>query len=104
VRRLFVIVLVFSAVGRACLAQTTGELAPPVHVMAGDGPVDTQRVGHAAPFFGDFDGDGLGDLLVGEFFEGRLRVFPNVGTAAEPRFDDYAWFKAGTDLGRVPTG
>lgn len=93
-----------AAIGRACPAQTTEELAPPVHVTSGSAAVDTQRIGHAAPFFGDFDGDGLKDLLVGEFFEGRLRIYPNAGTPAEPRFQEYIWFKVGADLGRVPSG
>ena len=84
--------------------ETTGELAPPVHVMAGGEPMDTERIGHAAPFFGDFDGDGLADLLVGEYYQGRLRVYRNIGTAAKPAFGDYTWFHAGAELGRVPSG
>jgi hypothetical protein len=41
---------------------------------------------------------------LGEYHEGRLRVYRNVGTDREPRFDEYAWFQAGAELGRVPTG
>lgn len=93
---------VAAAIARA--ADVSDELAPPVPVLAGGQPVDTQRIGHAAPFFGDFDGDGLADLLVGEFYQGRLRVYRNVGTRDEPVFGDYTWFNAGAELGRVPTG
>src|SRR5262245_18747292 len=41
------------------------ELLPPVHVEAAGRPVDVEREGHSAPCLGDFDGDGLPDLLVG---------------------------------------
>jgi hypothetical protein len=82
----------------------SGELDPPVNVMAGGQPIDVQRGGLAAPVFADFDGDGVDDLLVGEVDEGRLRIYRNYGTNAQPRFADYTWFKAGTDLGRVPFG
>ena len=33
---------------------------------------------------GDFDEDGTDDLLVGEFHEGRLRVFRNIGSRSAP--------------------
>ena len=38
-----------------------GELAAPGRLEAGGKPIDTD-VGHAAPFVGDFDGDGVHDL------------------------------------------
>jgi hypothetical protein len=72
--------------------------------MAGGKPIDIERDGHAAPFFGDIDGDGRRDLLVGEYHEGRLRIYRNVGTDREPRFDEPAQLKVGAELGRVPTG
>ena len=77
------------------------ELAPPVRIEAAGKPIDTVT-GHAAPFVGDFDGDGVPDLLVGQFGEGKLRVYPNVGSKTEPRFDKFEWFQAGGKLGTVP--
>jgi FG-GAP-like repeat len=81
-----------------------GELLPPVKVAAGEQPIDVGRIGHSAPFVGDFDGDGLDDLLVGEFYDGRLRIYRNGGTRGQPRFEDYVWFEAGREPGRVPSG
>jgi hypothetical protein len=81
-----------------------GELNPPVKLTAAGEPIDVQRTAHAAPFFGDFNGDGRDDLLVGEFHEGRMRVFLNIGSNEEPVFDKFEWFTAGAELGRVPTG
>lgn len=80
------------------------DLAPPVHVLAGGKPLDVERAGHAAPFVGDFDGDGKPDLLVGQFDGGKLRVYRNAGRPGAPTFDQYTYFVAGGEHGRVPTG
>jgi hypothetical protein len=85
-------------------AVRAGELLPPIHIMAGGKPLDVERVGHSAPFAGDFDGDGAIDLLVGQYDEGKLRIYKNVGTNVEPRFDGYEWFQAAGQPGRVPEG
>ncbi len=86
------------------------ELAAPFRVKAGESFIDVE-VGHAAPLFTDFDGDGLEDLLVGEFGsdtgsgdKGKLRVYRNVGTKGEPRFTEHKLFQAEGADGKVPTG
>jgi hypothetical protein len=79
------------------------ELLPPFRVEAKDGPIDV-NVGHAAPWVTDFDGDGISDLLVGQFGEGKLRIYRNKGTKSEPKFDSFAWFQAGGSDGKVPSG
>jgi len=61
---------------------------------------DEEQLGHAAPEFFDWDGDGLQDLLVGGF-SGRFRLYLNSGTAGEPRFTDYEWIQAGEDVAVV---
>jgi hypothetical protein len=85
-------------------AGVAGELAEPVAVEAAGKPIDMEHGGHAAPLVVDFDADGHKDLLVGEIYDGRLRVYRNVGSNAEPKFEGYQWFKAGADLGRIPSG
>lgn len=72
-------------------------------VEAGGQPIDVD-LGHAAPRFVDWDGDGLEDLLVGQFGEGRLAIYRNVGHRGEPKFDRPEWFRAGGELGRIPSG
>lgn len=79
------------------------DLAVPFRVAAADGPIDVE-VGHAAPVFVDFDGDGLRDLLVGQFGSGKLRLYRNRGTAQAPVFSTFAWFQAGGADARVPAG
>jgi hypothetical protein len=80
------------------------ELLPPVQIHAGSRAMDVEHVGHAAPFIGDFYEDGGLALLVGQFYEGRLRIYRNIGTRAKPRFDSYTWFEAGGKIARVPVG
>jgi hypothetical protein len=83
--------------------EPTRDLSPPIRLSAAGKPIDTD-IGHAAPFVGDFDGDGVRDLLVGQFGEGILWVFRNEGTDAQPRLAAGVKFKGGKEDGRVPTG
>ena len=79
------------------------DLQQPFKVMAGKDPIDVE-IGHAAPFFADITGDGVKDLLVGQFGEGKLRIYKSIGTKTDPKFDKYEWFKAGAEVGKVPAG
>lgn len=77
--------------------------APPVRLQAAGKPIDTE-VGHAAPLVADFSGDGKNDLLVGQFGDGLLWVYKNVGTNARPTYSAGVKFQAGGKDGRVPAG
>lgn len=95
-----------AAVALSLLGLKSGrsdELLPPVRMEAAGKPIDTD-VGHAAPFVGDFDGDGKLDLLVGQFGEGSLSVYRNIGTNERPEFAAAETFMAGGKEGRVPAG
>ena len=106
------------------LAQSS-YLLPPQRVLAAGKPIDV-TTGHAAPYVLDFDGDGVRDLLVGEFGDGdfpveqlparleqgwkqpdafangRVRIYKNHGTDAEPRFQDFVYLQAGGATATVP--
>ena len=87
----------------ASLSDAAHELAAPVRLEAAGKPIDT-AVGHAAPFVCDFDRDGVKDLLVGQFGDGILWMYRNVGTNKQPKLAAGAKFKDGKKDGCVPTG
>jgi hypothetical protein len=92
---------------RACLGfwllSGGGELAPPFPVEAGGRAIDVEG-GNSAPFWQDLDGDGLAELLVGQFEQGCVRVYKNLGAKGAPRFDGFEFLRAGDGLLRVPYG
>ena len=91
-------VLVLFAASPLCAQQLTD----PVQVMCGNQPINVD-VGHATPFMADIDGDGLPDLIVGQYGLGQARVYRNVGSKGAPRFVDFEWFQAGGEVARVWT-
>lgn len=91
------------ACGGFSTARAGTELEAPVRIEAAGEAIDCE-VGHAAPFVHDWNGDGVWDLLVGQMGQGRLRIFLNVGTPTEPRFEQPLTFKAGEADGTVPSG
>jgi hypothetical protein len=56
--------------------------------------------GHAAPFVADLAGKR--SLLVGQYGGGKLRIYPIEGRGESVRLGPFQWFRAGSDLGRVP--
>src|SRR5262245_7158513 len=97
-----------STIGLVLLASTilADELdvfQPSAHIQAVGKPLDVERSGHAAPFVADFDGDGVRDLLVGQYHQGKLRIYRNHGSNAQPRFENFEWFRAGGQVAKVPT-
>lgn len=75
----------------------------PYRVEAAGSFIDVD-IGHAAPFIYDFDSDGKQDLLVGQFGEGKLRIYRNTGTNQSPKYTEHKWFKAEHEFGTVPSG
>jgi hypothetical protein len=100
----------------ACLVGPAGgpgpgaELETPTRLESGGKPIDVLG-GHAAPCVADFDGDGVRDLLVGQFvgegsnpFQAAMRCYRNAGTDRSPRFEGFAYLDGGGSRAWVPTG
>jgi len=99
--------LVGAAVIVSCLLSVAGsavEFDDPVVLEVAGRPLDVEHSGYATPCVTDFDGDGRKDLLVGEPYMGRLRIYRNLGTNHSPRFDRFSVFQDGAPEGRVPAG
>jgi Spy/CpxP family protein refolding chaperone len=84
-------------------SERARDLAPPIKILADAKPINVD-IGHAAPCVADLAGDGTMHLLVGQFGEGKLRIYRNAGTRAEPSFDKFSWFLDGAAGGKVPAG
>ena len=80
------------------------KLSDPVQIVAGDVAIDVGGFRGAAPYFGDLDGDGLRDLIVGQDGPGRVRIYRNLGTIKQPRFEGFEWFQANGEIAEVPGG
>ena len=116
--------LALQVAGSTC-AQGQNDLERPIRLTAAGKPIDV-TTGHAAPYVLDFDGDGVRDLLVGEFGDGkfpddelpdcleagwkqggrfangRLRIYKNHGTNQAPRFEHFEYLRAGGGIATVP--
>jgi hypothetical protein len=75
------------------------EFEDPIRLESAEGAVRVESPGYAAPCWADIDGDGKKDLLVGQFRQGKIRIFKNLGgnklAAGE-------WLKAEGEVAEVP--
>ena len=75
----------------------------PVRLKAGDEFVSVEAPGYACPTMADVDGDGLEDLVVGQFNRGYMQFCKNIASSSEPpKFAEAKWIKAGDDKAEVP--
>lgn len=71
----------------------------PVRMKAGDSFVRVEAPGFAAPCWHDVDGDGKGDLVVGQFNDGKLKVYRGLG---DGKLAPGEWLKAAGEVAQVP--
>lgn len=75
---------------------------PPVRLTAADGVIDAGAAwGHASPWVVDLDGDGVKDLVVGDY-SGLFRVYRNEGSDRKPRYARPVNLQAGGVDAKVP--
>jgi hypothetical protein len=74
----------------------------PVRLAAADGVIDSgPSWGHCGPWIEDVDGDGVKDLVVGDF-SGLFHFFRNEGTNQKPRYARAVNLQAGGVAAKVP--
>ena len=71
----------------------------PKRLMADGESIQVEAPGYAAPCWADMDGDGKKDLLVGQFRDGKIKVFKNTG---EGTFAKGEWLQADGAVAKVP--
>jgi FG-GAP-like repeat len=75
---------------------------PPVRLMAAGKVIDRgEALGHCGPAVADVDGDGVRDLVVGDY-SGLFRFYRNRGTDLEPEYDEPVNLQAGGEDAVVP--
>jgi hypothetical protein len=75
---------------------------PPIPLAAADGLIDSgPSGGHSGPWVVDVDGDGVKDLVVGDF-SGLFRFYRNEGTNRKPRYARPVNLQAGGVDAKVP--
>lgn len=84
-------------------AAAPAGFAEPVRLRAGDGYVKTERPGYASPCLADVDGDGVTELLVGQFMRGKIRIYePVADDPSNTRYDEGRWLEADGKVAEVP--
>ncbi len=78
---------------------SAGEFERPVRLKAGGVVVRVESPGYAAPCWADVDGDGKKDLLVGQFNQGKIRVYKNLG---DGNLAAGVWLQADGQVAEVP--
>lgn len=86
-------------VGWGLAACSAAEFEPPVRLQAEGESVRVESPGYAAPCWADVDGDGKHDLLVGQFNDGKIRVYKNLG---DQKFAAGQWLQAEGAVAEVP--
>lgn len=90
-------VFLFLLLAASGLAYTPDYLSP-MMVMDGSNPI-TLSIGHANPLVTDWNGDGLKDLIVGQYSGGKLRYYQNSDSNDSPVFSGYVFMQAdGSDI------
>lgn len=75
------------------------EFEPPVRLMAGKAAIRVESPGYACPAWADVDGDGKKELIVGQFRQGKMRVYKHLGGM---KFAEGTWLQVDGKAAEVP--
>ena len=90
-----------AALGLLCCTSfvTAADFADPVRLKAGDKAIRVEAPGYAFPCWGDVDGDGKKELLVGQFRGGKIKVYKHLG---DHKFAEGYWLQVDGKPAEVP--
>lgn len=92
-----------AAVAGPSLAAADYSFSEPRQLNGGDKPIEVESPGYAAPSLADLNGDGVPDLLVGQFRDGKLGFYK--GSKSEDgklSFGAHEWLQAGGEVAKIP--
>lgn len=102
-KRLILPTLLLGAIAALAGAAPPGNRVPtfqsPIRLKAGDTPIRVEAPGYACPAWVDLKGDGKKQLLVGQFAQGKIKVYPHVGGT---EFAPGEWLQADGKPAEVP--
>src|SRR5262245_56679718 len=76
---------------------SAADFKPPVRLMAGGAAIRVESPGYAAPCWTEIDGKKA--VLVGQFRQGKIQVFKNLGAE---KFAPGEWLQAEGKVAEVP--
>ena len=66
-------------------------------------PIAVESPGYACPTIADVDGDGVDDLVVGQFNDGKMHFYRNLSQPNEiPKYASQQWIMTGPKPAQVP--
>ena len=72
------------------------------YVYDGASPIDVGFYG--SPFTYDWNGDGKKDFIVGQFTNGNIRYYENIGDHDDPSFNGFSYLQANGTTITLPYG
>lgn len=69
------LLLAAAVAGPSALTAGDYKFSEPTQVLGGDKTIEVESPGYAAPSLADITGDGVPDMLVGQFRDGKITVY-----------------------------